>query len=203
MKIICVGRNYADHAKEMNNPAPKEPVIFLKPKTSLLIQDKPFYYPEFTDELHYECEVVIKFCKNGKFIQERFARKYYDQVTVGIDFTARDIQRDLQKKGLPWEISKAFDGSGAVGHFMNITDDMNMNDLDFELRLNGERVQNGNTKDMLFSIDKVVSYASRYFTINIGDILFSGTPAGVGPVNVQDKLEGYLLGEKLLDVDVW
>ena len=203
MKIICVGRNYAEHAKELNNPLPKEPVIFLKPKTSLLLPEKPLFYPEFTDELDYECEVVVKICKNGKFVQERYARKYYNEITVGIDFTARDLQKELQRKGLPWELSKAFDGSAAVGNFIPVTENMDVKNLDFELQLNGQTVQKSNTSEMLFSIDKIIDYVSRYFTINIGDILFTGTPSGVGRVNVQDKLAGYLCNEKLLDINVW
>jgi len=186
----------------LNNAIPTEPVIFFKPKTSLLLPEKPLYYPEFTDELEYECEVVVKICKNGKFIQERFARKYYNEITVGIDFTARDLQRELKSKGLPWELAKAFDGSAAVGAFKPLTDDMNVKNLDFELKLNRDTVQKGNTGDMLFTIDRILEFVSRYVTVNIGDMLFTGTPAGVGKVNVQDKLQGYLMGEQLLDVDI-
>lgn len=202
MKIICIGRNYADHAKELKNDLPTEPVIFMKPKSALLLPDKPIYYPEFTDDLHYECELVVKIGKNGKFIQEKFARKYYSEVSLGIDFTARDVQERQKKKGLPWEIAKAFDGSAAVGTFMQLSDSMNVNDLDFQLRKNGELVQDGHTRDMIFTIDNLIAYVSRFFTLNIGDLLYTGTPAGVGPVSVQDKLEGYLQGNKVLDVDV-
>jgi acylpyruvate hydrolase len=202
MKIICVGRNYADHAKELKNDLPTEPVIFIKPKGALLLPTKPLYYPEFTDDLHYECELVVRICKNGKYIQEKFARKYYDEMSLGIDFTARDLQREQQKKGLPWEIAKAFDGSAATGTFSPVTDDMNMGELEFQLKLNGETVQNGHARDMIFSIDRVIAYASKFFTLNIGDLLFTGTPAGVGPVNAGDKLEGYLQGNKVLDVDI-
>ncbi len=202
MKIICVGRNYAEHAKELNNEVPREPVIFIKPKAALLLPEKPLYYPEFTDDLQYECEVVVKICKNGKHIQEKFANKYYDQVTLGIDFTARDLQNSLKSKGLPWEISKGFDGSAAVGTFNPITAETNMRNLSFQLTKNGETVQDGNSRDMIFSIDKIIAYVSKFFTINIGDMIFTGTPSGVGPVNPGDKLEGILQGNKVLDVDI-
>ena len=202
MKIICVGRNYADHAKELKNDLPKEPVIFMKPKGALLLPTKPLYYPEFTDDLQYECELVVKICKNGKYIQEKYAPKYYNEVTLGIDFTARDIQREQQKKGLPWEIAKAFDGSAATGTFLPITDDMNVGDLHFQLKLNDNLVQDGHTRDMIFSIDHVIAYVSKFFTLNIGDLLFTGTPAGVGPVNAGDKLDGYLSGEQILEVEI-
>jgi 2-keto-4-pentenoate hydratase/2-oxohepta-3-ene-1,7-dioic acid hydratase in catechol pathway len=202
MKIICIGRNYADHAKELNNDVPAEPVLFMKPKSALLFPAKPLYYPEFTDDLHYECEVVVRISKNGKFIQEKFAHKYYDAITLGIDFTARDLQREQQKKGLPWEIAKAFDGSAAIGNFRDINADIDVNNLSFELKKNDEPVQNGHTKDMVFRIDQIIAHASKYFTINIGDLLFTGTPAGVGPVTVGDKLDGYLLGERVLEVEI-
>jgi 2-keto-4-pentenoate hydratase/2-oxohepta-3-ene-1,7-dioic acid hydratase in catechol pathway len=202
MKIICVGRNYADHAKELQNEVPKEPVIFMKPKNALLLPEKPLYYPEFTDDLQYECEVVVKINKNGKYIQEKFANKYYSDVTLGIDFTARDIQREQQKKGLPWEIAKGFDGSAAVGTFVPLGEERNINNLDFQLKLNGDTVQDGHTKDMLFSVDKIIAHVSRYFTINIGDLIFTGTPAGVGSLSTQDKLEAYLQGSKVLDVSI-
>lgn len=202
MKIICVGRNYSEHAKELNNDVPTEPVLFMKPKSALLLPDKPMYYPEFTDDLHYECEVVLRICKNGKYIQDKFARKYYDGLSVGIDFTARDLQRRQQQRSLPWEIAKAFDSSAAVGNFIPVTDDMRMNDLPFKLDINGHTVQNGNTKDMIFSFDKIIAYASQFFTLNIGDLIFTGTPAGVGAVNVNDRLEGYLQEQKLLDVEI-
>ncbi len=202
MKIICVGRNYTEHAKELNNEVPSEPVLFMKPKNALVVPDKPIYYPEFTDDLHYECELVVRICKNGRFVEERSAKKYYNEMTVGIDFTARDVQQQLKQKGLPWEIAKAFDASAPVGNFRPITADTNMKNLDFELKLNGTTVQQGNTKDMIFNINRIIAYASRYFTLNIGDLIFTGTPAGVGPVNVYDRLEGYLQGEKLLDVTI-
>lgn len=201
MKIICIGRNYTEHAKELNNEVPTEPVIFMKPKNALLALDKPLYYPEFTDDLQYECEVVLKISKNGKYIQERFAKKYYNEVSLGIDFTARDLQKKLKDKGLPWELAKAFDGSAAVGKFIPI-EEVNISNLNFELKLNGETVQKGNTKDMIFSIDKIIEYVSRYITLNIGDLLFTGTPAGVGPLNVYDKLEGIMDGKPVLNVEI-
>lgn len=202
MKIICVGRNYAEHAKELNNEVPTDPVLFMKPKNALLIPGKPVYYPEFTDDLQYECEVVVRICKNGKFIHERYASKYYDEISLGIDFTARDLQEKLKKKGLPWEIAKAFDSSAAVGNFKKITPEMQLQNLAFQLKLNDNVVQDGNTRNMIFSFNKIVAYASQFFTLNIGDLIFTGTPAGVGPVTVYDKLEGFLEGEKILDVDI-
>ncbi|MCB9046199.1 MAG: fumarylacetoacetate hydrolase family protein [Chitinophagales bacterium] len=202
MKIICIGRNYAEHAKELNNDVPTRPVIFMKPKNAILLPGKPFYYPEFSDNIQYECELVVKICKNGRYIQEKFAHKYYDAVTVGIDFTARDLQQELKSKGLPWELAKAFDGSAAVGEFIPITKDFNINDLQFELIKNGERVQAGKTSEMIFNINEIIEYVSQYISVNIGDLIFTGTPAGVGAVNVYDTLEGYLAGEKLLHVDI-
>ncbi len=202
MKIICVGRNYADHAKELKNDVPTEPVIFMKPKNALLLPEKPLYYPEFTDDLQYECEVVVKICKNGKFIQEKFANKYYNEVTLGIDFTARDVQKRQQAKGLPWEIAKAFDGSAAVGTFVPVTAETVVSNLAFQLQLNGNTVQDGHTRNMIFSVDNIIAYVSKYFTVNIGDMIFTGTPAGVGPVNGGDRLEGILQGNKVLNVEV-
>lgn len=202
MKIICVGRNYADHAKELKNDIPTVPVIFMKPKGALLLPGKSLYYPEFTDDLQYECEVVVKINKNGKFIQEKFANKYYNEVTLGIDYTARDVQREQQKKGLPWEIAKAFDGSAAVGDFVPITVETDVHNLAFQLKLNGKTVQDGHTRNMIFSVDHIIAYVSQFFTLNIGDLLFTGTPVGVGPVNSGDKLEGYMQGNKVLDTEV-
>ncbi len=202
MKIICVGRNYAAHARELNNDVPKEPVIFLKPKSALLLPEKPLYYPEFTDDLHYECELVVKINKNGKYIQEKFARKYYNEVTVGLDFTARDLQQRLKEKGLPWELAKAFDGSAAVGKFISLDENKRFSDLQFHLKLNDGIVQEGKAADMIFNINKIIEYTSKYFTLNIGDLIFTGTPSGVGPVNVYDKLEGYIDNERLLEVNI-
>lgn len=202
MKIICVGRNYAEHAAELGNAVPKEPVLFMKPKSAILLPGKDLYYPEFTDDLHYECELVVKIAKNGKYIQEKFARKYFEEVTVGLDFTARDLQQKQKEKGLPWEIAKAFDGSAVVGTFKQLPEDANLGKFNFELRKNGETVQQGHSGDMTFRIGKIIEYASMFFTLNIGDLIFTGTPPGVGPVQVQDKLEGFLEGEKLLEVNI-
>ncbi len=202
MKIICIGRNYAEHAKELNNEVPDKPVIFMKPKSAVLLPEKPFYYPEFSDNIQYECEVVVRICKNGKYIQEKFANKYYNAVTVGLDFTARDLQQELKSKGLPWELAKAFDGSAVVGKFIDLTQRMNIKNIQFELHKNGECVQKGNTRDMIYHVNKIIEFVSQYITLNIGDLIFTGTPAGVGPINVYDKLTGYLEGEKLFDLDI-
>lgn len=202
MKILCIGRNYAEHAKELSNDVPTEPVLFMKPKSALLAQDKPFYYPEFTDDLHYECEVVLRIGRNGRDIQEEDALDYISEISVGLDFTARDLQTKLKAKGLPWEISKAFDGSAAVGKFVPVPAGKLLSALQFELKRNGATVQKGNTADMIFPPAKILAYASRFFTLNIGDLVFTGTPAGVGPVEVHDTLEGFLLDEKLMQVDI-
>ncbi len=201
MKIICIGRNYAAHAKELNNDIPEEPVIFMKPKTALLIGND-FYYPEFTKDIHYECELVVKIAKNGKHIQEKFARKYYKEMTVGIDFTARDLQQKQKDKGLPWEIAKAFDNSAVVGKFIPIDEDSNLNDIDFELKLNNATVQNGNTNAMIFNIDKIIAYISQFFTLHTGDLIFTGTPPGVGSIRINDTLEGFLMKQKLFEVKI-
>ncbi|MCU0389250.1 MAG: fumarylacetoacetate hydrolase family protein [Chitinophagaceae bacterium] len=200
MKIICVGRNYADHAKELGNQVPDEPVIFLKPKNSLLSPGNNLFYPAFTNELHYECELVVKINKNGKFISPGKAKLYYEEVSLGIDFTARDIQDKLKKKSLPWEKAKAFDGSAAVGQFVPLSKFGNPKNLHFQLFKNGELVQDGHTADMLFGIDVIIADVSQYFSLNIGDLIYTGTPPGVGEVVISDRLEGYLEGEKLLDV---
>ncbi len=202
MKIICVGRNYTAHAKELNNEVPENPVLFLKPQTALLQPGKACYYPEFTKDLHYECELVVRISRNGKFIQERFAHKYYNTVSIGIDFTARDVQERLKAKGLPWEIAKAFDGSAVAGQFVPLADKEQIQNLDFSLLLNGKTVQQGNSGNMLFSVDKIIAYASVFFTLNTGDLIFTGTPAGVGPVQINDQLEGFLGKEKLLHADI-
>jgi len=202
MKIICVGRNYAAHAKELGNDIPEEPVIFMKPKSALLQSHTPFYYPEFTNELHYECELVLRICKNGKYIQERHASNYYNGVTVGIDFTARDIQEELKKKGLPWEKAKAFDNSAAVGKFIDVTPDLNRKNINFCLYKNKELVQQGNSGQMVFSIDSIIHHISNYFSLNIGDLVFTGTPAGVGECVVGDELEGFIEEQKLLSLEI-
>ncbi|MDE3144470.1 MAG: fumarylacetoacetate hydrolase family protein [Bacteroidota bacterium] len=202
MKIFCVGRNYADHAKELGNAVPEEPVIFMKPKSALLQSHAPFFYPEFSNELHYEAELVLHICKNGKYIPERTANKFYNKLTVGIDFTARDIQAELKKKGLPWEKAKAWDNSAVVGKWIDITADTFKNPINFSLLNNKETVQQGNSKDMIFSFDFIVSHISNYFSLNIGDLVFTGTPAGVGECVVGDKLEGYLEKEKMFEVEI-
>ncbi len=202
MKIICVGRNYADHAKELGNEIPDEPVIFMKPKSALLQSHTPFYYPEFTNELHYECELVLRVCKNGKYIQERHANNYYNGIAVGIDFTARDIQDELKKKGLPWEKAKAFDNSAAIGKFIDITPDLNRKNINFCLYKNKELVQQGNSGQMIFSFDSIVEHISNYFSLNIGDLIFTGTPAGVGECVVGDELEAFIEEQKLLSLEI-
>jgi len=202
MKIICVGRNYAEHAKELGNDIPDEPVIFMKPKSALLQSHTPFYYPEFTNELHYECELVLRVCKNGKYIQERHAGNYYNGIAVGIDFTARDIQDELKKKGLPWEKAKAFDNSAALSKFVDITPEINKKNINFSLHKNKELVQKGNSGKMIFSFDSIIEHISNYFSLNIGDIIFTGTPAGVGECVVGDELDCYIEDQMLLSVEV-
>jgi len=202
MKIICIGRNYAEHAKELGHEVPDEPVIFMKPKSALLQSHTPFYYPEFTNELHYECELVLRVCKNGKYIQERHASNYYNGITVGIDFTARDLQDEAKKKGLPWEKSKAFDNSAAVGKFLDITPEFNKRNINFRLLKNNELVQKGNSGQMIFNFDSIVANISNYFSLNIGDIIFTGTPAGVGECVVGDELEAFLEDQSLLKLEV-
>jgi 2-keto-4-pentenoate hydratase/2-oxohepta-3-ene-1,7-dioic acid hydratase in catechol pathway len=202
MKMFCVGRNYAEHAKELGNLIPDEPVIFMKPKSALLQAHTPFYYPEFTNELHYECELVLRICKNGKYIQDNFAAKYYDAITVGIDFTARDIQNELKAKGLPWEKAKAWDNSAVVGKWVPVADVKNKNEIAFSLKKNNEIVQKGLSKQMIHSFDEIIAHISTYFSINIGDLIFTGTPAGVGEVVVGDLLEGFIGDESLLSCEV-
>ena len=202
MKIICIGRNYVDHAKELNNPLPEKPVFFLKPETSLLLKNRPFYYPEFSNEIHYETELVIKINKNGKYIQEKFANTYYKELGLGIDFTARDLQRNCKQKGLPWEIAKGFDNSAPLSKFISFDELQNSNHILFHLDLNGKKVQNGSSKDMIFSIDKIISYISQFITLKMGDLIFTGTPAGVGPVKIGDHLEGYIEDKKMFDFRV-
>jgi len=202
MKIICVGRNYTDHIKELGNDMPEEPVLFMKPKSALLQSHTPFYYPEFTNELNYECELVLRVCKNGKYIQERHASNYYDAITVGIDFTARDIQDELKKKGLPWEKAKAFDNSAVIGKLINLTPDFNRKSINFSMLKNKEKVQAANSSEMIFSIDKIIENISNYFSLNIGDLIFTGTPAGVGECVTGDILEGFIEKQNLFSVEV-
>lgn len=202
MKIIAIGRNYADHAKELNNPIPENPVLFLKPDTAVLRNNKPFYHPKFSNEVHHELEVVLKVCKEGKFIAEKFAHKYYEEIGLGIDFTARDLQAQQKAKGLPWEIAKAFDNSAPISGFIAKTEFEDLNNIEFRLLINEELRQTGNTSQMLHSFDKIISYASQYFTLKKGDLIFTGTPAGVSKINIGDRLKGYLQDRELLNFEI-
>lgn len=203
MKMFCIGRNYAEHAKELGNTVPDNPIIFIKPSTAAIVNGKAFFYPEFTKNLHYECEIVLRICENGKHISPKFASRYYKELTVGIDFTARDVQDELKKKGHPWEIAKAFDGSAPLGTFVPLEEALNANGkVEFSLNKNGETVQKGNTEDLIFGFDALIVHISKYFTLNKGDLIFTGTPAGVGPVQVGDLLEGFIGDKKLLEVEV-
>lgn len=202
MKIIAIGRNYAAHIKELNNPIPQSPVIFLKPDTAVLKDNKPFYIPEFSSDIHYELEVVLKICKEGKHISEKFAPNYYEEIGLGIDFTARDIQTLHKEKGLPWELAKAFDNSAVISTFVSKSQFSNVYNLDFELKINNENRQTGNTKDMLFPFERIISFVSQYITLKKGDLIFTGTPEGVGKVNPGDKLEAWLSGQQLLNFDI-
>lgn len=192
MKIIAIGRNYIDHAKELNNPVPESPVIFMKPDTAILKDNKDFYFPEFSSDIHYECEVVFRICNEGKHVSAKFAHKYYDAVGLGIDFTARDIQSKHKEKGLPWELAKAFDNSAVISKLMSKEEFENLSDINFSLQKNGSAVQVGNTKDMIFDIDSLIVYISKFITLRKGDLIYTGTPAGVGPIAIGDKLEGYI-----------
>jgi 2-keto-4-pentenoate hydratase/2-oxohepta-3-ene-1,7-dioic acid hydratase in catechol pathway len=202
MKIFCVGRNYVEHAKELGNAVPEEPVIFMKPKSSLLQIHTPFYYPEFSNELHHEVELVLRVCKNGRYVSERQANKYYNAISVGIDFTARDVQAELKKKGLPWEKAKAWDNSAVLGQWKEITPDLLKKPIHFSLNKNGEEVQKGVTTHMIFTFDQIVSHISNYFSLNIGDLIYTGTPAGVGECVVGDILEGFLEQERLFELEI-
>lgn len=202
MKIICIGRNYVNHAKEMNAPLPDVPMFFMKPDTSLLPKKNPFYYPNFTKDLHYECELVIKINKLGKNIAEKYAHEYYDHVGIGIDFTARDLQQICKEKGHPWEIAKAFEHSAPLGNRFIPLEGNKIQDIEFRLDKNGETVQKGNSKDMIFNVDQIIAYLSKFMTLKIGDLIFTGTPEGVGPVQIGDLLEGYIGDEKLLSLKI-
>jgi len=202
MKIFCVGRNYVAHAKELGNEVPEEPIIFMKPKSALLQAHTPFYYPEFTNELHYEAELVLRVSKNGKYIPEYAANRYFNGITVGIDFTARDVQQELKKKGLPWEKAKAWDNSAAVGKWIPLANIKNKKDINFCLYKNKELVQQSNSNMMIHNFDNIVSYISNFFSVNIGDLVFTGTPAGVGEIVVGDEMEGFIEDESLLQLDV-
>ena len=202
MKIIAIGRNYQEHAKELNNPIPTEPVVFLKPDTALLKEGKAFYHPDFSNDIHYEVELIIKIGKEGKHIASKFARNYIEAIGLGIDFTARDLQQKCKEKGLPWEIAKAFDHSAPIGEFIPINEIPDLNAIQFSLKQNQIIVQNGNSADMIFSFDDIISYVSQRFTLKKGDLIFTGTPAGVGKINIGDLLEGYISDRKMLSVPV-
>lgn len=199
MKIIAIGRNYAEHAKELNNPVPTTPVIFMKPDTALLKDNKPFYHPDFSEDVHHEIELVLKISKEGKHVSEKFASGYYEEIGLGIDFTARDIQSRHKEKGLPWELAKAFDGSAPISSFVPKTKFESVYELDLRLDINGETRQQGNTRDLLFSFESIIASVSQYITLKKGDLIFTGTPAGVSKVKIGDRLEGYLQDEKMLD----
>ena len=199
MKIICIGFNYKSHIKELNSLAPEKPMFFLKPDTSLLLKNRPFFLPDFSDDVQYELELVVRINKVGKCIQKRFAHTYYNEIGLGIDFTARDIQKQCMEKGEPWEIAKGFDNSAAVSQFVSLSDFSSLQNLHFNLLLNGKEVQRGYTSDMLFSVDEIISYISQFMTLKIGDLIFTGTPFGVGKVSINDHLQAYLEDKKLLD----
>lgn len=199
MKIICIGRNYREHAKELNNPVPLEPVFFMKPDSALLRNNFPFFIPEFSQEIHYETELVLRIGKLGKTIRPEFAHTYYDAIGLGIDFTARDIQQKCKEKGLPWEIAKSFDGSAPIGRFIPKKEFPDENNIQFHLKINGETRQTGNSGDMIFDFKTLISYVSRFLTLKTGDLIFTGTPAGVGPVKTNDHLEAFLEDKKILD----
>lgn len=202
MKIIAIGRNYVDHIKELSNEIPDEPVVFLKPDTAILKNNQPFYYPEFSHDIHHEVEVIVRISKEGKFIEEKFAHKYYDAVGLGIDFTARDVQQKCKEKGLPWEKAKAFNGSAPISEFLTLSEISDLKDIRFSLEVNGETKQSGTTALMMHSIDAIIAYVSRYFTLKKGDIIFTGTPKGVGPIKIGDRLTGYMNQQKMFDFEV-
>jgi 2-keto-4-pentenoate hydratase/2-oxohepta-3-ene-1,7-dioic acid hydratase in catechol pathway len=202
MKIICIGRNYANHIEELKNERPSEPVVFMKPDSAVLLKQHPFVIPEFSEDIHHELELIVKINKVGKYIEPKFAHKYYDEISVGIDFTARDLQAKLKEKGLPWEKAKAFDGSAVIGEFLPKSQFISLENITFELTNNNSTVQKGNSNLMLWNIDELVSYVSQYFTLKIGDIIFTGTPEGVAAVKPDDVLEGFLEGQKLFRIQV-
>lgn len=202
MKLICIGRNYTDHIKELENEKPTDPVVFLKPDTSVLLKKQPFFIPDFSDDVHHEVEVLVKINKVGKYIDKKFAHKYYDDIGLGIDFTARDLQAQLKAKGLPWEKAKAFDGAAVIGEWLPKTQFQDINKINFSLKRNGEVVQQGNTALMLWKIDELIEYVSKYFTLKIGDIIFTGTPAGVSKVFADDVLTGYIENQELFSIKI-
>lgn len=199
MKILCIGRNYEEHVHELKNPVPAEPVVFSKPDSAILRNNAPFFLPDFAKEFHHEVELVIRINRLGKNIEEKFAHRYYSEIGLGIDFTARDLQDELKKKGLPWEKSKAFDGSAVISEFVPITRYKNLNDVSFRLMINGELRQKGNSCDMIFNFDQLIAHVSKYFTLKIGDLLFTGTPSGVGKVAIGDRLQGYIQETRFFD----
>jgi len=202
MKIIAIGRNYAAHAQELDNPIPENPVIFLKPDTAILKDNKDFYHPDFSEDIHHEIEIVLRVCKEGKHVNPKFASSYYDAVGLGIDFTARDIQSQHKQKGLPWELAKAFDHSAPISNFIAKNEFPNLYNIDFSLKKNQQIVQQGNTKNILFSFESIITFVSRYITLRKGDLIFTGTPEGVGPVSIGDHLEGFIEDKKLLDFKI-
>jgi len=202
MKLICIGRNYTEHIKELKNERPIDPIIFLKPDTSILLKNQPFFIPDFSNDVHHEVEILVKINKLGKHIDKKFAPNYYDEIGLGIDFTARDLQSQLKAKGLPWEKAKGFDGAAVVGKWVPKTNFKNVNDLNFSLKKNDLLVQQGNTSFMLWKIDEIIEYVSKYFTLKIGDIIFTGTPAGVSKVSINDNLKGYLENQEMFSIIV-
>ncbi|MDZ7878056.1 MAG: fumarylacetoacetate hydrolase family protein [Saprospiraceae bacterium] len=201
MKIFCIGRNYVEHIRELNNVATGKPLVFMKPPTALLLENKPLYYPEFTKNLHHEVEIVLRISKNGKAIQPQFAQRYYDKIALGIDFTARDVQDDLKAKGHPWELAKGFDGSAVLSSFVDLKN-FDATKIAFSLTKNGETVQAGTTQEMIFSFNALVGFLSNYFTLQQGDLIYTGTPAGVGAVKVGDRLEGFLEGQSMFVCEI-
>ncbi|GET27767.1 fumarylacetoacetate hydrolase family protein [Prolixibacter sp. NT017] len=203
MKIICIGRNYSEHAKELKNEVPTEPVYFMKPDSALLLRNRPFYIPDFSNEIHHEVELVVKIGRLGKNIQEKFAHRYYDEIGLGVDFTARDIQRECKAKGLPWEKAKGFDSSAVLSNeFIPKSELGDVNNIAFSMKKNGEVVQDGNSSDMLFNIDKIIAYVSQFMTLKMGDLIYTGTPSGVGPVAIGDRLEGFIGDKQMFDFQI-
>jgi len=202
MKIICIGRNYSEHVKELNNQLTDKPVFFMKPASAMVIRNRPFFYPDFSNDVHHEIEVVIKINRLGRSIEKKYASRYFSEIGLGVDFTARDLQNECRSKGLPWEIAKGFDYSAPVSRFFPVDQFNDIHKMNFRLDLNGRTVQSGNTTDMIFSFEDIISYVSQYMTIKTGDLIFTGTPAGVGPVKIGDRLEAYLENQKLMDFRV-
>jgi 2-keto-4-pentenoate hydratase/2-oxohepta-3-ene-1,7-dioic acid hydratase in catechol pathway len=202
MKIICIGRNYTEHIEELENEKPSEPVVFLKPDTSILLKKQPFFIPDFSNDVHYEVEVLVKIDRIGKYIDSKFSHKYYNEIGLGIDFTARDLQSKLKEKGLPWEKAKSFDGAAVIGNWVDKTKFESIDSLNFHLNKNEKKVQIGNTQNMLWKVDEIIAYVSKYFTLKIGDVIFTGTPSGVGRVEKNDVLSGFLEEEQLFSIKV-